>query len=50
MSRGAPNGNVTPLSLGLVFELDHILNRTFRLNFMSKNIVNHFLIKIRYLI
>ena len=38
------------ISLGLVFELDHILNRTFRLNFMSKNIVNHFLIKIRYLI
>ena len=33
------------ISLGLVFELDHILNRTFRLNFMSKNIVNHILIK-----
>ena len=31
--------------LGLVFGLDLILNRTFRLNFMSKNIVNHFLIK-----
>ena len=33
------------ISLGLVFEPDHILNRTLRLNFMSKNIVNHFLNK-----
>ena len=33
------------ISLGLcVFELDHILNKAFLLNFMSKDIVNHFLL------
>ena len=37
-------------SLGHVFELDHILNKTFLLDFMSKNTVNHFLIKIRYVL
>ena len=38
-------GNNFLINLGLVLGLDHILNKTYLLNFILKNIVNHSLIK-----